>query len=271
MNQALSDDVLGQAIVLKPNSPGSTHRLQTSLLSLLPVIKAPVNVKLDWMSHITPVSHFTCRCYLFPLTRVFTVVKAEKDMRGVRFVQIARKVYALANSSSSLHLVSTNLLRALFVNLRDETLLLLAGMWSNPNPNDVEKGWEGIRLAALHHGTAFLRAQSLDTPRDFQAILPSLLVALQSEDRRVRFAAIACVRSLASTASVAQRPIIYAQDDVYGKASDKVQLLDWADFTRYVKVVDKHGDHFATDSSYVSVFHQTELRRQKSDSKKDAG
>lgn len=261
--------MLGQAVVLKPNSPGTTHRLQTSLLSLLPVIKAPVNVKLDWMSHITPVSPFCLQVLVLSDMR-FHVGKAEKDMRGVRFVQIARKVYALANSSSSLHLVSTNLLRALFVNLRDETLLFLAGIWSNPNPNDVEKGWEGIRLAALHHGTAFLRAQSLDTSRDFQVILPSLLVALQSEDRRVRSAAITCVRSLASTASVAKRSIIYGQDDVYGKASDKVQLLDWADFTRYVKVVDKHGDHFATDSSYVSVFHQTELRRQKSDSKKDA-
>ncbi|KDQ16943.1 hypothetical protein BOTBODRAFT_144298 [Botryobasidium botryosum FD-172 SS1] len=256
---ALSDEVLGQAVVLKPNSRGTTYRLQASLLSLLPALQAPVNVELDWMTHVNPI---------------------HKDMRGVRFVQIVRKVYTLANSSSSLHVVSTNLLRALFLNLREQTLLFLAGIWSSPSSGadtgegegerGEEKEWEGVRLAALHHGLAFLQAQNAEKPRDFQVVLPSLLVALQSEDRRVRAAAILCVRALVAAVSTSQRPDIYGQDDVYGKASDKVQLLDWADFTKYAKAVDEHGDHFATDATYVGVFHQTALRKQKSDTKKEA-
>jgi U3 small nucleolar RNA-associated protein 10 len=148
------------------------------------------------------------------------ISQVENDMRGWQFVELTRSIYVNANSVSSLHAGSINLLRALFVNLGDDSLLFLAGIWSHTSyPDD-------IRAAALLHGNAFLAAQMSDNDRqrDFQVILPSLLIAFHSDNRRIRERAGICVRMLAGSNS-AQRSNIYGFESIYGDNAGKCFLI----------------------------------------------
>ena len=49
-DQFLSDAAVGTAVVLKPSSQNTLHRLQVSLLSVLPNFPRPSGVTLEWLS-----------------------------------------------------------------------------------------------------------------------------------------------------------------------------------------------------------------------------
>jgi U3 small nucleolar RNA-associated protein 10 len=141
------------------------------------------------------------------------------DMRGKHFVELARAIYAVANSCSTPQTLSTSLLKALFVNLREQALLFLAGVWTSSILSDMDS--VNLPHAALFHGAAFLRAQvaDVDHPHDFQGVLPSLLIALRSRQRTVRSAAMDCIAIISeSSSSTTGSPTIYALDSVYGNS-----------------------------------------------------
>lgn len=147
-------------------------------------------------------------------------------MRGKHFLELAHATYALANSCSATHLLSTSLLKALFINLREQALLFLAGVWTSIILSDVEA--VNLPHAALFHGAAFLRAQVADTDHlhDFQVVLPSLLIALRSKQQIVRSAAMDCVAIVSQSSSLATAsPTVYALDSVYGNNSSLSSLL----------------------------------------------
>lgn len=152
-------------------------------------------------------------------------------MRGKHFVELAGAIYALANSCATSHSLSTSLLKALFVNLREQTLLFLAGVWTRSILFDIES--VNLPRAALFHGAAFLRAQvaDIDHPHDFQVVLPSILIALRSPHGAVRSAAMDCIAIISYSASSATAsPIVYALDLVYGNNSS----LSWFVLTSYI-------------------------------------
>jgi U3 small nucleolar RNA-associated protein 10 len=147
------------------------------------------------------------------------------DTRGQRFVELARAVYRLANSSSGAMSLSSSLIKALFVNLRVDALLFLAGVWTECVFADPDSAH--LPRAALFHGAAFLHAQVTDAgqPQDFQVILPSLLVALQARQRSVRSAAMDCIGIIARSTSSAAPSSVYALDTVYGSSTSVYNLL----------------------------------------------
>ena len=187
------------------------------MLALLPVVQQPVDVKIDWFAD-GPVM-----CFLLANVASLSEPSSHQDsadMRGKHFVDLARAIYALANSSSTTHTLSTSLLKALFLNLRGQTLLFLAGVWTSSILSDMDS--VTLPHAALFHGAAFLRAQVADGdhPHDFQGIVPSLLIALRSRQHIVRSAAMDCVAIISESSSSAKgSPTIYALDSVYGNSS----------------------------------------------------
>ncbi|PCH43122.1 hypothetical protein WOLCODRAFT_121527 [Wolfiporia cocos MD-104 SS10] len=248
---ALLDDMnLASSVALRPNSQHTTHRLQISILSIVPSIPRPAGAALNWFA--APPSQ-----------------PSENWTDSTRYAELMRAVYRLSNSSSSLPLLSTHLLRAIFMNLGDDALVFLAGIWVSPAQSSTENAH--VCAAALRHATAFLQAHSAaGRSVDFQTILPAIIVALQNADVRVREAAIGCISELDKLSHAKEVSAIYAFDTIYGTESNLLQYLDWADFRRYVAALAAASSHFAHDVDYIRSFHQEHLSTSKSDTKKQA-
>jgi U3 small nucleolar RNA-associated protein 10 len=127
-----------------------------------------------------------------------------------------RRVYTMANATESLALLSTNFLRALFITLADDTLAFLAGIWLTTPQDEVAH-------AALCHAVAFFAAHGgMESPVDFQTVLPALLVALESSNKNVREAAAECVVLMSRMAGAKKAASVYAIDSIYGSSSGTV-------------------------------------------------
>jgi U3 small nucleolar RNA-associated protein 10 len=195
-------------------------------------------------------------------------------------VGVMQKVYKLANSAfpSSFRM---EILKGLFVNLEEEALAFLAGMWTN---SGHQTGGNQQHFAiALYHAAAFLEAnKDAPNPMDFQTILPSFIVALHSENVSIRQGAVECIHTLASL-SETQPTSIYSFDTIYGDSSSecllsgedlcihvvpaKLQYLEWEDLKKYLVSLDEQRDHFSHDATFISVFHHQHLARNPSEKK----
>ncbi|EIN05935.1 hypothetical protein PUNSTDRAFT_137420 [Punctularia strigosozonata HHB-11173 SS5] len=237
----LGDDALNHAIVTKPTSPNTLRRLQASLFAFLPQIHKPESNALPWLAQ-------------------------SGDDHGLRYVQLMRRLYALANATGTVPLLSATINRNLFVALATDSLAFLAGIWIRRD------GTDSIRKIALAHAVAFLAAHTdMPKPVDFQTVLPCLLVGLQSGDRPMREGAMSCVVVLAQLATAQQASAVYALDTIYGSHSAGLQYVEWEDSRRYLAALVERQDHLVSDSSQLRVFHRELLSRSKSDSKKDGG
>ena len=176
-------------------------------------------------------------------------------------------MYTISNSDVTLPLLSTHLLRLLFINLGDDALVFLAGLWLSPASGTH------IQYAALRHACAFLEAhEATRFALDFQTVLPALLVALQSADEGVRIAAVRCLAVVARLAAANAADRVYAFDAVYGvEGSKKLQYLDLADFQKYAKALAEVRDSLTHDPEYVQAFHREHLAPTKGESKKISG
>lgn len=126
-------------------------------------------------------------------------------------------VYALANAASTLPLLSAYLLRALFITLKDDALVFLAGVWTSiPKDSSAETRTQ-TQLAALAHASAFLVAHEVTQETvDFQTVVPSILVMFESPSRPVRAAAVQCLSVLGRLSRAGTPKIVYAFNTVYG-------------------------------------------------------
>lgn len=196
-----------------------------------------------------------------------------------------RSIYQLANASTSVPILSTAILQILFVTLKSDALAFLAGIWSSAN-EDAVKDSRGISLL---HAAAFLEAHiQEDDGVDFQTILPTLLVALQSTYTQVCQGALECISRVRILAEH-KFSSVYLFDAIYGEndstssflniaylkdltffCAGTLQYLDQDDLKRYLSAIIEHRDHFTNDPSYLKVFHSEHLTRTKVDSKKDA-
>lgn len=205
VGQFLDDASVGSAVVLKPSSQNTLHRLQVTVLSVLPNFPRPSGVPLEWLAE-------------HPLQ---PAVATTADNRPVRYIQLLRAVYHLSNSSASLPLLSTHLLRTLFINLGDDALSFLAGIWLTASADSQEgEGEAHIQYSALRHAGAFLEAH-VEARRtlDFQTVLPAMLVALQSADAGVREAAVRCIAVVVKLSFANEAEGVYAFDAIYGASS----------------------------------------------------
>jgi len=156
----------------------------------------PANSRVDWLDHVT---------------------QPDDDTRGAQYVTLMTTIYALANAASELPLLSAYLLRALFISLKDEALVFLAGVWLSALTDSVAETRTQTQLAALAHASAFLIAhETAQGFIDFQAIVPSILVALESPSQSVRAAAVQCLSVLGRLSHAGKPKVVYALDTVYG-------------------------------------------------------
>ena len=135
-----------------------------------------------------------------------------------------RTVYSLSNSSSLLPLLSGHLIHGIFVNLGDNALAFLAGIWlslQNANPEQSH-----VCHAALRHAAAFLEAHCVsETCIDFQTILPAIIAALQNSDSDVREAATDCISPIYRLVQAKNALAVYAFDALYGSSSSQWSSL----------------------------------------------
>lgn len=126
----------------------------------------------------------------------------------------------LANAASTLPLLSMHLLRALFVSLKDDALVFLAGVWTSVSCDLSAEVRNRIQLAALSHASAFLLAyEGAQGTIDFQTIVPPILAMLGSTNPPVRAAAVQCLSVIGRLSQAGKPKAIYAFDSVYGTHS----------------------------------------------------
>ncbi|KAG6868786.1 hypothetical protein C0993_010713 [Termitomyces sp. T159_Od127] len=242
------EGAFNKVVVTKPSSKSTLQRLQLSIVALLPSIQRPSGIVLNWLSGKLDPS------------------QANSTKRGSRYVELIRKVYKLANVSNSVPVFTASVLRSLFLNLKGDALAFLAGICTSSS--DTDESLVNLRTVALHHAAAFLQAHlQEDDGLDFQTILPSLLVSLQSFDADERKATLACVSILCQ---LAERKFtkVYGFDTIYGKNENQLQYLDRDDIKTYLGALVERKDHLVHDAEYINVFHQEHLGRMKTDKKK---
>jgi len=132
-------------------------------------------------------------------------------------------IYALANAASTLPLLSAYLLRALFISLKGDALVFLAGAWSSVSGDIISIETRArTQLAALAHASAFLIAQEgTQGSIDFQTIVPPILAVLESPSQSVRAAAVQCISVLGRVSQAGKPKAVYAFDTIYGTHSGK--------------------------------------------------
>ncbi|KAK0447887.1 uncharacterized protein EV420DRAFT_1647628 [Desarmillaria tabescens] len=237
----LDDDRIGKSVVLKPNSKNTAYWLQMSIITISAGVASPEGILVNWLS-----------------TRP---MQGTSDDRDHRYVTLMRSIYGLANSSSSN--VAMHMLRTLFMNIADEALAFLTGVWANCDDED-------LAVVAFGHTIALLKAHtSGDESVDFQTIVPSLLVSLQSPNLEIRKAALQCI-SLLAEASEKKYARVYAFDTIYGASTVNLQYLDQDDLKRYLAAIAEHEEHLLHDPAFLSIFHLEYLQRSNSDKRKQA-
>lgn len=136
-----------------------------------------------------------------------------------RYLRLMREIYAILNALSTNMKLISKANSTLFGHLGSDTILFLAGIWTSSSFSTHNKA-NVVGYVALRHASAFLRAHvDGDSVVDFQTVLPSLLVALQSIDRQIRSAAMDCINVLAKVDEGKKPTLIYAYDQVYSNAS----------------------------------------------------
>ncbi|KZO97606.1 hypothetical protein CALVIDRAFT_536183 [Calocera viscosa TUFC12733] len=234
---------LDEAIYARAKTPRTARQLHVALLCSAAEVGRPVNVKLDFLCDVD--------------------VVVERDMRGVRYVALCRAVYRLLNQEGLASPTRTQCLKGLFAALRDDSLLLLGGIWA-----DLASSPE-TRASALSHGRAILHAHGSGDFIDFQAIVPSLLVALSDASAIVRAAAIQSLKALGELYSTGKKPkAIFALDFLYGDESLQVQYLERNDASQYIQLLLEHDDELLLDGSVLPGIHTRALVREKGEGKK---
>lgn len=124
-----------------------------------------------------------------------------------------QNLYAVACGSSTPSQLSTHLIQAIFLNLKDVSLQFLLGVLLARSP-----GLELVRTHALLHALAFLRGHTSSNAVDFQTVLPSFIAVLMDArtDKQGRALIFECVSALAS---ISERKHVYGLDSIYGAES----------------------------------------------------
>ncbi|KAJ7701560.1 hypothetical protein B0H17DRAFT_1195339 [Mycena rosella] len=240
----LNESNVGKMVVHKLTSKNTTHWLQVSILALVTAIPRPASLILDWFADESA-PHSTSSLY----------------------IRLMRSIYKLANSSAVLPLLSVGLLHELFISLKDDALGFLAGVWTTCLESAADSL---ICVVALRHAAAFLEAHKEEADGvDFQTILPSLIICLQSTEPETRAAALDCI-SIQRTLAEQRFSAVYAFDAIYGESDSQLQYLSQGDLKKYLDAVMDHREHLSLDPAYIKVFHVQHLARSNADKKKDS-
>ncbi|KIJ18295.1 hypothetical protein PAXINDRAFT_97715, partial [Paxillus involutus ATCC 200175] len=236
LQEALNEQHVGMKTTIKPGGRNTIHALQASILVLIPALPAPRNFSAAWMS-------------MLPLDLGTGQNPGDASQQ---YVSLMHDTYVLASTSAiaAPTQLSTSLLQALFLNLRDNSLAFLLGILLSTSP-----AAERVRTHALLHVLAFLRGHTEASAVDFQTALPSLIAVLlhtrtDKRDRALIFESIALLNSKA------EKKHVYGLDTIYGVASSQLQYVDTKDLSTYIKAMTENRDQLVQDPRYIQVFHQ---------------
>ncbi|KAK4048437.1 snoRNA-binding rRNA-processing protein utp10 [Microbotryomycetes sp. JL201] len=175
-----------------------------------------------------------------------------------QYIQLAHSVYAFAHTGSTPggRALATLLLRALFTRmLLDDSLAFFASLYtSTTQPSELQ-------IAALNDAKTFVRAQHLPEvakPVDYQAVLPSVLVALQSSNKKMRNAALELLAVFESNAPPNIKTV-YGRDHFYGASSEHLQYLDAVDVKAYMAKMLASRTEISMDGAFLTTLHQSLL------------
>ncbi|KAG1896221.1 uncharacterized protein F5891DRAFT_1054817 [Suillus fuscotomentosus] len=235
LQEVLNDATLGMKVTTKPGGRITVMFLQASILALIPAIRLADARTPTWITTSS-------------LSDLLSEKKSVKD----RYVALMQNLYAVAVASGSItpSQLSTHLIQALFLNLRDTSLMFLLGVLLAQSPT-----LERVRTRALLHALAFLRGHNSDNAVDFQTVLPSFIAVLMDArtDKQGRALIFECISVLASTS---ERKHVYGLDTIYGAESTHLQYLDAKDLEGYLKALLECHTLLAQDGNYIKVFHQ---------------
>lgn len=166
-------------VVSKPEHQSTYAKLYATILLLLPTIthSTASAEPIDWFS--------------------------QSNSNEANYIYFTRMLYTLLNSISN---IFTHSLRALFLTLRESSLLLLASIWADRSATSV------IRASALKHAQAFIRALISEKgriDRDLQLIFPILLASSWETDQEIRKEACVCISLMASAKNDGKAPEVY--------------------------------------------------------------
>lgn len=212
------------SIASRPSSESTLTKVYGAILLNVSSIGLPSGgVRMDWLEVVDPslTSHSGADD------------DNNLDLRGQSYILLAQRLYSLLSTTHELSPLVRHLLLSLFVNIGEGTLLFLAGLWASieSSSSSVVKD-HPTSTAALHHARAFLTAHTgLEKKRDFQVIVPSVLIALMSEERGVREAATMFLKTLVEigkeigSGSGEGEVEIYAFDAAYRRACESYLLF----------------------------------------------
>jgi U3 small nucleolar RNA-associated protein 10 len=240
-------DIYLRAIFTKSDDPKTTARATISLMSSFCKLSRPDTGSINWFS---------------------------KSSQST----LATTLYRHANSDTLPPALARSLLRSLFASLREDALVFFASVWT-----DVDQ-LAALRVAALRHATAFVKAYALGT--DFQMVLPSILVAFTSSNGAIREAAVALLKVVNRSASNETKNY-YAIDTFYGESTGmyssqplrgimlmyvvKVQLLKHGDLIRYLQAIIPALEEIQVDSTRLAAVHSSALSMNHGRGRKETG
>lgn len=181
-----------------------------SLMTLAAEVPPPEGIVINWLvKRFTAVSLSSSLCVLPHIS----CKQDTSDVRDYRYVTLMRTIYKAATASTIAIMMNT--LNVLFANIQDDALSFLTGIWLTSLDDDE------LAVLALGHSVALLEAfKSTCAVVDFQTVLPSLLVALQSPSLKIREYALQCLR-LMSESTQTKFKRVYAFDVIYGHSASK--------------------------------------------------
>ncbi|KAG1761179.1 hypothetical protein EDD22DRAFT_897736 [Suillus occidentalis] len=244
LQEVLNDGMLGMKVVTKPGGRITMMFLQASILALIPAVRLVDTRTPTWITSIIIGTISSLTSDLLPESKT----KSTED----RYVALMQNLYAVAVASGSAtpSQLSTHLIQALFLKLKDTSLMFLLSVLLARSPP-----LERVRTRALLHALAFLRGHNSDNAVDFQTVLPSFIAVLMDArtDKQGRTLIFECISVLASTS---ERKHVYGLDTIYGAESTHLQYLDAKDLEAYLKALLECRNLLAQDGNYINVFHQ---------------
>ncbi|KZT37682.1 hypothetical protein SISSUDRAFT_1062609 [Sistotremastrum suecicum HHB10207 ss-3] len=248
LDEFTSDSALAKSSFAKSQSESTELRLICKVLSSMSNIPKPADSPVNWLS----TKHLD---------------DSSADARAIQYLNFIQTLYVMVNRvAANAPRIGSGILQKIFTTLGDDSLMFLASIWSDDEFED------DIKVAALSHAMAFLssRTTSAATVKDFQVLIPALLIPLCSSDKETRTRAIMCFDALKRMTEVAQKaPSIYGFDAVYGASSELVQYLNWPDVVRYINTIHDRRDHILNDESYLVTLHHDLLNPKRGESSKE--
>jgi U3 small nucleolar RNA-associated protein 10 len=177
---------------------------------------------------------------------------------------LARILYRICNSDRVPEDRAKISLQKLFTQLGHRCLVFLLSVALDKSES------LDLRVVSIRHIQAFITAHASGEGKlqtDFQCIVPALLILLTEKEKKVRDVTSFTLRLLrAGYGGVVQS--VYGIDDIYGEATQKVQVLQPKDLMQYLDNIVASSADICADGSVVQTVHTRLLNAENNENKK---